>query len=80
MKKTICLFTRKFGGDVVKSAYTDFQKALDEFNNAYHSNQKCGFSCIAQTTIDEDGNYTKVAKCQKGDEIIRLRLESVPLD
>lgn len=74
--KEIYLFTRKFNGEVIKSANEDANEALDEFNTAYRSNQKCGYKCTSQSEATEE-SFVKVASCRKDKEVIKMRLESI---
>lgn len=62
--KEIYLLTKKCGGEVIKSAYEDANKALDEFNAAYRLNQKLGYKCTSQSESTSD-SFVKVASCKK---------------
>lgn len=75
--KEIYLITRKFNGEVIKSALEDANDALDEFNTAYRTAQKTGYKCTSNS-LANDECFVKVAKCTKGDDVIKMRLESIP--
>ena len=76
--QVIYLLTNMDKDGVQKTAYFDFAEALHEFNGIYASCDEAGYTGVTQAMYDDE-TYIKVAKLTKDGDVIRLRLENVPV-
>lgn len=78
-KKQIYLLTIKKKDDTYKAAFSDFVDAVNEFERQRQDVSNQGYTCVVNTMYDDE-TYVNVAKCTKGQNVVRLRIENVPLN
>lgn len=77
-KKQIYLLTIKKTDGMYKAAFSEFANAVNEFERQRQEVSNQGYACVVNTMYDDE-TYVKVAKCTKGQSVVRLRIENVPL-
>lgn len=78
-KKQINLLTIKKADGTHTAAFSEFVDAVNEFERQRQEVSNQGYTCVVNSMYNDE-TYVKVAKCTKGQSVVRLRIENVPLN